>query len=271
MKLDLNSAWTRAMKMLGRNRELIAILAGLFLFLPLAALFTVLTGSNIAFPEDGDQDAMAAAMELLLARYWWMFLLVGVAQIIGAIAIIRTLGDPTRPTIGEAIRSAMTLLLPLLGAQLLAGLAIQVLPTLGNLSGNVPLSAIANLIGLPLLIYLSIKFLLISPVVALENTRNPLTALRRSWALTKGSSFRLLAFFVLLLLAFVVLFFVAAILIGLVLALLSEGIAQVGMAIFYAAIITLAYVVAYAVITAIYRQLASAPTSAAGVPTTADE
>ena len=114
----------------------------------------------------------------------------------------------------------------------------------------------AGLVIFPVAIYLSIKFSLISPLVAIDEVKNPFHALRRSWELTRGSSARLLGFYILLAVAGLLMFLVAAIVLGLVFALLGEQGAVIGSALFLAASVTLGLLVGYAVVASVHRQLA---------------
>ena len=58
--------------------------------------------------------------------------------------------------------------------------------------------------GVALAIYAMIKISLVPAVIVAESTANPLTAIRRSWRLTKGNSLRLLLFYALLLIPYVI-------------------------------------------------------------------
>ena len=59
---------------------------------------------------------------------------------------------------------------------------------------------------------------------------NPITALGRSWRLTKGNSFRLFLFYLLLVAVFTVLSMIATLVFGLVFALGGEHVALIGQA-----------------------------------------
>lgn len=260
MKLDLSAAWDGATRRIGANREVVLVLGGIFFFLPLFSMFLVLFGSGIEFvPEGGEPDPerLSEAINAFLAAYWWALLAVGALQLIGAIALLSVLGAPQRPTVADALRRGLKLFLPLLAAQLLSTLAVQALPTLANLVGGAG-GALLSIISLPIAIYLSIKFALISVVTAIEGVSNPINILSRSWALTKGNSLRLLAFFLLLLLAGAVLFMMAALIFGLIFALMGDQGEMIASAAFYAAVITIAYMFGYAVVAAVYRQLSGA-------------
>jgi membrane-anchored glycerophosphoryl diester phosphodiesterase (GDPDase) len=62
------------------------------------------------------------------------------------------------------------------------------------------------------MVYVMIKLSLVLPVIVIENVRNPMAALTRSWQLTKGNSLRLFVFYLLLTIAY----FVIVMVIGMV-------------------------------------------------------
>ena len=255
--LDLSRAWNSAATMLKANREVVLVVSGVFFFLPLTGLFLLLLGGDIAFTgPDGqsDPERMGEMVSLFLERYWWALLLVGIAQLVGAIALIRILADPARPSVGEAMASVPGLILPMIGVQLLSGLVIQsVAIVTGAIPG--PVGATLSLVALPLVLWLSAKFAIVSPAVVIDGNLNPIKALTRSWTLTKGSSLRIVAFFALLFIAGFILFAVMRLVVGLVLALVGSRGELIGMATFYGFGFALIYTVAYAVIAAIHRQL----------------
>ena len=260
-KFDLSRAWDSAKRMLTGNRELALVVGGIFFFLPLFAALLAIFGSDIEFLPKGaepDPDKVAQAIEALIAQYWWMLVGIGLLQIFGTITLLRILALPSRPTVGEALRQSALLLLPLIGAQLLSSLAIQLLPTLQTaLLGDGAASAVAGLIITPVTLYLWIKFSLISPLVAVDEIKNPVQALRRSWQLTKGNSLRIFGFFVLLFVAGVLVFLTVGLVAGLGLALLGDQGSMIGSALFLAASVTIGQLLGLAVVAAVHRQLST--------------
>ena len=127
-RLDLSRAWNSAATMLKTNRQLVAVVAGVFFFLPLTALFLIVLGGDIQIFVPGaqpDAERMAEQVELFLTRYWWALLLVGLFQLVGALALVRLLADPTRPTVGSAMAAVPAMLLPMIAAQILSAIAVQ--------------------------------------------------------------------------------------------------------------------------------------------------
>lgn len=276
MKLDLSTAWDGAMAMIRANREVVLVLAGVFFFLPYLAFSLLLPDTGVAeasAANEGDMDAIAAIVMESYAEYWWALLLLALIQTVGAIASLAVLGDETRPTVGDAIRRGATLLPTQLGAQIVAALAIfapiVLASAIGAATGSVAITGLLTLIGLPALIYIVVKFSLASPAIAVDQIRNPLAALARSWRLTKGNSIRLFFFFLLLLVAFVVISTVLNLVIGLALALLGEHLQLIGLAITGALINATFSVVAYAVLASVHHQLSGR--ASASVPRVSHE
>lgn len=258
MKLDTGKAWNDATRMFGANRELVLVLAGIFFFVPLMILLIALFGAQIDFGgpnAEPDPERVAQQINAVIGTYWWAILLVSLGQMAGAVAIIGLLGDPGKPTVGEAIGLIPRLILTVIAAQILTALAAQALPLL---AGALPLAVrgIVNLILLPITIYITVKLSLAAAVIVIERQLNPLKALARSWNLTKGNSLRIFLFYLLLIIAVAVVGIVAAIGVGLILALLGDRAQQIGGAIVLSALIAGYYALSYAVTTAIYRQLA---------------
>lgn len=261
-KLDMGRAWTQATGMVGANRDIVSVLAGVFLFLPLFVLLIALLGSGIDFgPEGGEPDPekIAEQINALLLTNWWALLLVGVGQICASIAILALLGDPGRPTVREVLARLPRLLLPVLGAQLLVGVLTQLPSLLASLLPELA-EAAASLVILPVTLYLTVKFTLAIAVIVLAGQRNPIEAMRRSWQLTKANSFRLFAFFAMLVFLGLVIGLILSLVIGLVFAALGDRVALFGNAAFYALMLTVFYTLAYALTVAIYRQLSQSPT-----------
>jgi hypothetical protein len=256
-KLDMSKAWDSAMGMLSKNRELMLVLGGVFIFLPTMFVSFVTAGSAIDELAGQEQPSQAQLMEALnsfFAEFWWVLILTSLIQSVGLIAIIRTLGHNARPTVIEAISSAAKLAVTLILAEILTGMAFMAVPALGYLVGG-GIGGLLTLAALPLVLYLLVKFWLVEPVIALEEQRNPLEAMRQSWAITRGNSARLLAFLALLMVAGLVIYSVAAMLLGLALSLGSEALQATGTNVLGAAASTVYYLIAGALVVAVYKQL----------------
>ncbi|WP_438728919.1 glycerophosphoryl diester phosphodiesterase membrane domain-containing protein [Parasphingorhabdus sp. DH2-15] len=199
-KLDLSSAFERARELFMDNLQLLLAVAGVFFVIPqLIVGFITANGQQLdALLEDATKiEDFIEAFSVFYQQYSLWFILLVVVTFIGTLTILVILLDKTRPTVGQAIGIAFSLLLFYFLLSLLTGLA--------------------TLIGLTLLIlpglYFALKFCLAAPIMVAEKVTNPIEAMKASWNLTKGNSIMI----------FVYLFIIGIVI--LVVSLLVEGIA----------------------------------------------
>ena len=266
-KLDMGLAWTQATGLIGANKDTVGAIAGLFFFLPglaLALLAPELASPQPAGPAGSDpQAAFEGMMNQLTQAYaenWPIFAAVTIAQFVGSLSLLALLTDRGHPTVGEALTTGLKSSPSYLAAQILStmGIALAIGLPLGLVAaaGSLTTTVLVGLVLVVVGIYMFIKFSLLAPVVAIDGELNPFAALARSWRLTKGNSFRIAAFLVLL---FVTIGIIAALvsgILGLVLAAFGSSIAAIGNGIVSAAVNTLVGVIFLVVIAAIHRQLA---------------
>lgn len=270
IKLDMGKAWNEAVALLSANKDVVLIIAAVFFFLPNAI-------GNVALPAPTELEAMAAsgaepdleAMTAVMQAYflsnWWAFLLLSLFQAIGMLGLLALLTDAARPTVGEALGFGAKALLPYFAAQFLSALLIialvSVLVGIGALI-NTGVAALLALVGLVLAIYLMVKFSLLSAVIGIEKTLNPLRVLQRSWQLTKGNSLRLFGFYVLLFVVFIVISLIAGMVFA-IFGIMGEQIGFFGAAIGGAVLSMAVASVMLAVFAAIHRQLSGSSNEAA--------
>lgn len=258
MKLNTGKVWSEATRMIGANRDLVVVLAGIFFFVPLMVMLVSLFGTDFSFggPDaEPNPELISAQINTLILNYWWAIALVSLGQIAGAIALLGLLGGRDKPTVGEAMAAIPKLLLTMIAAQLLTALATQALPLIAGVLPEA-VGSIVNLLLLPVTIYIGVKLSLTSAVVVIERQMNPIAALKRSWQLTKGNTLAIFLFYLLLVIAAMVIGLVVALTLGLVLALLGERIQLVGNAAVLSGLIAGYYALSYAVTAAIHTQLA---------------
>ena len=263
MKFDMSAAWNEATRLMAANRDVLLIVAGVFFFLPYVAFMLIfmneLTALEAAQAANPDPAAIRAAMMGFYGEIWWMVLIMALFQAVGMIGLLALLSDRSRPTVGEALKLGLKLLLPYIGAQLLLsclfGLLLLVPIAIGAGSSQAT-GVLVGIVALFAFIYLFTRFLLVSPVVAIERVANPLTAIGRSWRLTKGNTLRLFLFLLMLLIAVTVVAIVISLVLGLILALAGAEIALIGNALVSGLINAIFYVIFLAVLAAIHRQLA---------------
>jgi hypothetical protein len=268
-KLDMGRAWTEATGLIGSNRDTIGALAGLFFFLPsfAAALFAPeMINPPEPAPVNADpQVAMQAMIDQMGAFYadnWLLFLGVTIAGFVGSMSMLALLSDRGNPTVGEALGKGLKSIPSYIAAQLLSAMAAGLvigLP-LGLIAAFAPpaLTLVAGLVLVVLAVYVFVKFALIAPVIAIDEERNPIAAIARSWRLTRGNSLRILAFFALL---FVTIVIIGALVQGILMLILSAiggAVASIGTGLVSALINTVITVIFLVVLAAIHRQLAGA-------------
>jgi hypothetical protein len=264
VKFSMSEAWRDATAMMSANREVLLIVAGIFFFIPGVAMGLAMGDVQqimLADPEN--------AQEMVLSFYadWgWLLALGGIASVVGYLALLALLRDHNRPTVGEAIKIGLIGLLPAIGAYIVLvfglGAAAALLAMIAGVTGNAAVGLLVGLVIVAGVIYVLVKVSLAGPVIAIDKVYNPFKILTRSWRLTKGNSFRLFLFYLLLTVTYIVIAAVASGIVAVLLALLGESVATTVNAVISAAISAVAYLVFVAVLAAVHRQL-SGPSAAA--------
>src|SRR5204863_5948369 len=147
------------MAMITGNREVLLIVAGIFFLRPSRAL-----GLSMGGLEENmlaDPEAAQAQLYELYAGWWWLFVAVLLAEIVGYLALLALLRDSSRPTVGEALKAGIVGLLPAIGAYVLLVLGLSL--TIGLLVGGAiaggsgPVAAIAWILAFVGFVYICVK------------------------------------------------------------------------------------------------------------------
>lgn len=259
MQFSLTKAWNDATAMLSANREVVLIIAGIFFFLP---------GFLSSFAMGGMQDLSAlmdpAAQEeaaALAAKYWWVLLISVGGQMVGTFSLLALLRSADKPTVGEAIVGSLRCIgsALLIYVMLVAAGSVVAAVVIGASAAvnSYAFASVMGIIALIAVVYLSVRISLVAPVLAIEKKTNPITALRRSFALTKGHSGRLLAFYVLLFVAYVIITIPIILITGGVGLVLGDNAGLLIAGLISAAVGTIATAILIAVQAAIHRQLSN--------------
>ena len=98
MKLDINRAWTDAINLIQTNLSVVAVVAGVFFFLPYLAFVLFMPDVSAMGIESNPQDPTATFNQVmaLYADIWWMVALLTVAQTIGTLALLALLLEDAR-------------------------------------------------------------------------------------------------------------------------------------------------------------------------------
>ncbi len=209
--LDLGAVWTRGVSLLQNNAQLIAILGGVFVLLPNAAL-------QFALPADTDmegplnalidptasqamQEKAALALGDMLGPFLIGAAIVMVIAHVGYAGIVALIGS-ARPTVGQALAQSARVILPLMLAIIITVLGLYLALILVQLV-LIPLGPIAGaflgmLIAVLATFFLTARLCLTLPIMVMEWQLNPLKALQRSWRLTGQHSGNVFGFWMLL-------------------------------------------------------------------------
>jgi hypothetical protein len=272
MKFDLDTAWRDTTRLAGDNVGLLSAIAGIFVFLPYAALLLVLP--TIAplpeLPEGATLEMAMTAVRAFYAQTWWAFVLAGIVVTIGMLSMVALLGRRERPTVGEAIaigvKSILTAWLTLFLQNIALDLVVLIVIGAAGATGVPALIFVATIAAIGLALNLAARLSLAIPVIAVDGEFNPLRVIAASWTLTRGHGSRLLLFYVLLALAGFVVVTVAMLVSGLLLAIGGAAFEEAGGALVSAAIITGLILLVAAVLAAVHRQLRRMHQVGASVP-----
>ena len=216
MRFDGNRAWTEAMVAARANREVLAVLAGVFMLLPTLAI-AMLYGDHqravaeaLSHLDDPQVMAQAQAHLRVLAL---PAALASLIQLVGQMAMMAMLTDPARPTVAEAMRAGLRALPVLIGVGLLGvavyfligGSVLLLFSLLEAVTGQHAFAPLAMGTVMALMAVALFRLSLVMPAVVVDGVRNPWAAIRRSWWLTRGTVGRLVWFYLLLGLAYLVL------------------------------------------------------------------
>ncbi|MFM7027919.1 MAG: hypothetical protein ACKOXK_04490 [Chakrabartia sp.] len=236
MKISYDACWQTMTGMMRAHADILLVVAGAFLFLPMLA-------QAIYLPPPAPTSADIAALEGLLDFYranFLPFFLVRLITLAGTACLLALLLAPDRPTVADSIRRA-TLLLPSL---LLADILVQLLVGLGMIALLLP--------GL----YLLGRTALTMPAMVAERITNPLRAIQRSFQLTDRAGWSILGLILVIMIVAWIATFAAVTVVGVVLQLLlPTGAARLSVEVLQAlqpAVLTMIYALLGA---AIYRQV----------------
>jgi hypothetical protein len=202
-KLSIGTAWAEAAAFVRNERRLLApVVLGLVMVPAVIASMVQPDASPGARPEPGG----------------WMIvtLITLLAMIIGQLAIA-LLATGWRGSVGAAIGrgvkrlptlilAGFAIMIPIFIAMTVIMLLSGVEPGgdgLGSRSSAGPASSLLVLLFVPAVLYLAVRLLPLVPIVA-NSDHGPITALKRSFAMTRGNFWKLLGFVLLLAIAFLV-------------------------------------------------------------------
>lgn len=260
MKFDLDTAWKDTTSLIRETFSLLAVIAGVFYFVPYTAAQLWIPGMSELINGDFDpnSDRMQAMVNDMFANYWWALLLLIIVQGIGMLAMLTMLRRHERPTVAEAIGNGARSVASYIAAALIIGFGLGILIVLlvaiPLATGIAALGVLGAIAAFVFFCYALTKLSLSTPVIAIEGQLNPLAALRRSWQLTKGNSLRLFFFYLLIVVAYFVISVLIGLLFMLVFAFGGPESQEFGQAISTSLINAIAAIISACLLAAVYRQ-----------------
>lgn len=201
MKLDIGSVFASAWEMI---KARVWLLIGMWLvFFVIQLVYTavvggILGGTMFAFGAAGagmdDPGALLGGLGIGAILLSFVFYIGYFVIAFGGQAASAILGSPLeQPNFSDALRNGLKAGLTFLGVLVLLGivyfvfflgysLLTLILSFLGDLG-----AFLAVLLFVPAFIYLSLRFAVIMPVVAVDKVFNPIAAIRRTWDVTAGN------------------------------------------------------------------------------------
>ncbi len=178
MRIDIAAACREALGIWRRDRDVMVAVAGVFFFLPnLAMGLFMRPDPAVATASRGDQQLLVDTLQRYIVENMHWLVLQAVAELVGIAVLLFLLLDPSRPTVGEALRRTFARLPVLIVAVLLVNMA--------KLAGLL-------LLVLPML-YVIGRVFVVLPVLVAEPGRRFGDAMSRALALTDGQVMPLLA------------------------------------------------------------------------------
>ncbi len=193
-------------------------------------------GAGAGLQDPAAISSLGVGMIVFLVLFYGAYLVLLLAQQ----AAMVTLASPLEePAFGAALGRGFKSALPFFGIAVILMLGyfllVVVIGGIAGVAGQAAGSAVGIVLGLlllPVMVYLACRFSVLVPVVAVDQVFNPISAIRRSWAVTQGKVGAIL----LAIIAFVLLSLVAmglpfALIFGGIFAAEDSGVAAAGFAI----------------------------------------
>ena len=211
MNFDMNSCWARAVELVQANFQLLLVIAGIFLLLPSVALYLFFPDMQTIADPFADQDVVAAQMAEMAGPLIGGELFLTAFQFAGYAAMVALMSE-ARPTVGQAIGAGIKsvpsvfAILFLFFIMYFLGAVVIVLPItlLAGLTGAAALGVIALVPVIGFVAWLLARLSMSMPVLILEDTLNPVTAITRSFSLTKPRQWPIMGFWTVILVIFLV-------------------------------------------------------------------
>lgn len=213
MNFNMDEAWSRAIDLIKDSFQLLTIIAAVFILLPTIGAYLLMPDLAALAEPGADPEQVLQGFQENLAPILTVSLLALIVQFAGYGAIIAMIGGG-RPTVGEAIAtgfkvtpSTLAVFVLYFVMYFLAAIVVVVpFALIGGLLGTA--GALAGVLAVfPVLFvsaYLAARLSMSLPVLVLEGTLNPFTAILRSFKLTHKRQWSILIFWSILFIVYVV-------------------------------------------------------------------
>ena len=236
---DSMTCWNDAIQLLKQHREFLLAIAGVFVLLPTLAIGLLIPAPDTNGVED--PNVLIEMMSRFFVDNGLWFILASVISGYGTLAMYQVMLGEGNRSISEILVDSLRFMPVFLIASFISSLAI--------FSG-------AMLFILPG-VYFYIKFCLTAAVIVAEKTTNPLTALRRSWALTKANSIRIFFFLLVIIVTAGVIYLITSGLLGTIARIALPAEIGIIVALLIDSVLSMAIAILFATLfAAIYRQMA---------------
>jgi len=211
MNFDMNTCWSRAVELVQSNFSLLLIVAAVFLLLPNVALYMLVPDLQNFVDPTADPEVIAAQMGSVAGPLIGGGFISMALQFAGYAAMVALMSDG-RPTVAQALGAGVRTVPSLFAVVIL----FVVMYFLGAMVIIVPLSLLAGLSGsafvsfigvIPILLFvgwLAARCSMSMPVLVLDGTLNPITALTKSFALTKPKQWPIMGFWTVIIVIMIV-------------------------------------------------------------------
>ncbi len=202
-----------------KSRFGVLIATALIFYVAMFAVMAVFGGSLMQVAMmgagGGDPGQAMAGMGLSLLLF---YVLLYAVQFAMTLALMRLCSDRHAPSIGDAIGAGVRGVPTLFGAAILIGIVGLVVGLIlgaivGIIVATANSSAISLIVGLGFAvgaIYLFARMSMLVPVIAIDEERNPITAISRSWRMTDGAALKIALVYGAAIVAIIVLMFLMA-------------------------------------------------------------
>ncbi len=269
MKFNMNTVWSDAIELVRENFQLLAVIAAIFLLLPSLAAYLLVPDFQNFIDPTVDQEVLAQQMLDMIGPLIGLVAIAMIFQFTGYGAMIALIGD-NRPTVGQALTMGIKIVPSTFAIMILFVIAYMI----GAFIITLPVALVAGILGAPALTVIAIFVILIFvvwlmtrmslslPVLILEDTLNPITAVLRSFKLTGPNQWAILLFWFVLGVVYMVIALLLTGVFSVIAALMGSGvIAMAILGLANGAIGMVVGMVICAISVSMYSQLAGPSTS----------